>query len=39
MDVNDWLKAVEKKLQVVQCHNRDRVLFVAHQLVRPAADW
>jgi hypothetical protein len=30
---------VEKKLQVVQCNNREKVLFVAHQLVGPAANW
>jgi hypothetical protein len=35
MDVDDWLKTVEKKLQVVQCNNRERVLFAAHQLVGP----
>jgi hypothetical protein len=29
----------EKKLQVVQCTNRERVLFPAHQLVGPAANW
>jgi hypothetical protein len=39
MDADDWLKTVEKKLQVVQCNNRERVLFVAHPLVGPAADW
>jgi hypothetical protein len=39
MDADDWLKTIEKKLQVVQCTNWERVLFVAHQLVRPAADW
>jgi hypothetical protein len=39
MDTDDWLKTVEKKLQVVQCNNREKVLFVAHQLVRPAIDW
>jgi hypothetical protein len=39
MDVNDWLKTIEKKLQVVQCTNWERVLFAAHQLVRPAVDW
>jgi hypothetical protein len=38
MDVDDWLKIVEKKLQVVQCNNREKVLFAAHQLVEPAAD-
>jgi hypothetical protein len=37
MDADDWLKIVEKKLQVVQCNNREKVLFVAHQLVGPAA--
>jgi hypothetical protein len=30
MDVDHWLKTIEKKLQVVQCTNRERVLFVAH---------
>jgi hypothetical protein len=39
MDANDWLMTVEKKLQVVQSTNREMVLFVAHQLVGPAADW
>jgi hypothetical protein len=39
MDADDWLKTIEKKLQVVQCTNRERVLFTTHQLVRPAADW
>jgi hypothetical protein len=39
MDVDDWLKTFKKKLQVIQCTNRERVLFAAHQLVGPAADW
>jgi hypothetical protein len=39
MDADDWLKTVEKKLQGVQCNNREKVLFVAHQLVGPATDW
>jgi hypothetical protein len=39
MDADNWLKIVEKKLQVVQCNNREKVLFAAQQLVRPAADW
>jgi hypothetical protein len=33
------LKTVEKKLQVVQWNNREKVLFVAHELVGPTADW
>jgi hypothetical protein len=39
MDADDWLKTIEKKLQVVECTNRERVLFLAHQLVGPATDW
>jgi hypothetical protein len=39
MDANDWLKSVEKKLQVVQCNNREKVLLASHQLSGLAADW
>jgi hypothetical protein len=39
MDADDWLKTIKKKLQVVQCTNWERVLFAAHQLVGPIADW
>jgi hypothetical protein len=39
MDANDWLKIIEKKLHVVQCTNRERVLFATHQLVGPTVDW
>jgi hypothetical protein len=39
MDVDDWLKTMEKKLQVVQCNNREKVLFASHPLEGPAADW
>jgi hypothetical protein len=39
MDADDWLKTIEKKLQVVQCNNREGVLFAAYQLVGPVADW
>jgi hypothetical protein len=38
MDVDDWLKTIEKKLQVVQCNNREKVLFALHQLEGLAAD-
>jgi hypothetical protein len=37
MDADDWLKTIEKKLQVVQCNNREKVLFASHQLEGPAA--
>jgi hypothetical protein len=39
MDVDDCLKTIEKKLQVIQCTNRERVLFAVHQLVGPTVDW
>jgi hypothetical protein len=39
MDADDWLKTIEKKLQVVQCNNHGKVLFASHQLEGPAADW
>jgi hypothetical protein len=39
MDADDWLKTIEKKLKVVQCNNRENVLFASHQLEGRAADW
>jgi hypothetical protein len=39
MDADDWLKTIEKKLQVVLCNNREKVLFASHQLVGPIIDW
>jgi hypothetical protein len=39
MDANDWLKTIEKKLQVLQCNNREKILFASHQLEGPAIDW
>jgi hypothetical protein len=38
MDGNYWLKSIEKKLQVVQCNNREKVLLASHHLSSPAAD-
>jgi hypothetical protein len=39
MDADDWLKSIEKKLQVVQCNNHEKVLLASHQLSGPVADW
>jgi hypothetical protein len=39
MNADDWLKSIEKKLQVVQCNNCDKVLLASHQLFVSAADW
>jgi hypothetical protein len=30
---------VEKKLGVVQCSDREKVLLASHQLLDPATDW
>jgi hypothetical protein len=39
MDADDGLKTIEKKLQIVQCNNREKVMLASHQLVGPATDW
>jgi hypothetical protein len=39
MDADDWLKSVAKKLQVVQCNNREKVLLASHHHSGPTADW
>jgi hypothetical protein len=39
MNADNWLKFVEKKLQVVQCNNREKVLLASHQLTGPTAYW
>jgi hypothetical protein len=39
IDADDWLKTVEKKLQVVQCNNHEKVLLASQQLSGPTADW
>jgi hypothetical protein len=38
MDVDDQLKSIEKKLQVVQCNNCEKMLLASRQLSGPAAD-
>jgi hypothetical protein len=39
LDAEDWLKSIEKKLQVMQCNNREKVLLGSYQLSGPAANW
>jgi hypothetical protein len=39
MDVDDWLKSFEKKMQVVQYNNCERLLLASHQHSSPVADW
>jgi hypothetical protein len=38
IDADDWLMSVEKKLQVVQCNNREMVLLASHQLFGHVVD-
>jgi hypothetical protein len=39
MEVEDWLKGVEKKLVITQCTDREKILFAAHQLYGTATSW
>jgi hypothetical protein len=39
MDADDWLKSIEKKLYVLQCNNREKVLLASQELSGPAANW
>jgi hypothetical protein len=39
MDADDFLKSVEKKLQVVQCNNCEKELLTSHPLSGPTTDW
>jgi hypothetical protein len=39
MEAEDWLKSIEKKLEIAQCTNQEKVLFVEHQLFGTAAEW
>jgi hypothetical protein len=39
MEVEDWLKSIEKKLEIAQCTDLEKVLFAAQQLFGTAAEW
>jgi hypothetical protein len=39
MDADEWLKTVEKMLQVVQYNNREKVMLASHQLIDSTSDW
>jgi hypothetical protein len=39
LDANDWLQFVERKLQVVQYNNLEKVLLASLELSCPTADW
>nr|ABA97244.1 retrotransposon protein, putative, Ty3-gypsy subclass [Oryza sativa Japonica Group] len=39
VDALDWLHAMGKKLDTVQCNDEEKVIFAAHQLQGPASLW
>jgi hypothetical protein len=39
MEAEDWLKSIEKKLEIAQCTDPEKVRFAAHQLFGTAAEW
>jgi hypothetical protein len=39
MEAEDRLKSTEKKLEIVQYSNREKVMFVAHQLFGTTTNW
>jgi hypothetical protein len=39
LDADDWLKTVTKKLEIVQCTDREMILYAAGRLTGQAADW
>jgi hypothetical protein len=39
LDADDWLKTITKKMEIVQCTDREMVLYAAGRLVGPARDW
>lgn len=39
LHADDWLKAIEKQLEIAQCNNREKVLYASGQLQSAASDW
>jgi hypothetical protein len=39
LQVDDWLKYVDKMLNTAQCLDREKVLYASGRLTGPAADW
>jgi hypothetical protein len=39
MDAEDWLKSVEKNLEIALSSDHEKVLFTVHQLFGTVADW
>jgi hypothetical protein len=39
LQADDWIKMVEKMLNIVQCTDREKVLYASDRLEGTAADW
>jgi hypothetical protein len=39
LDADDWLKVIEKKLDITQCNDREKVLYASERLKGTAPDW
>ena len=39
MDVDDWLRIIQRKINAINCMGRDRVLLTSHQLSGTALAW
>ncbi|XP_066160043.1 uncharacterized protein [Oryza sativa Japonica Group] len=39
VEASDWLHTIEKKLELLQCTNQEKVVFASHQLQGPASEW
>jgi hypothetical protein len=39
LEADDWLKVVEKQLNIAQCSDLEKVLYASGQLQGPAQEW
>jgi hypothetical protein len=39
LHANDWLKSVEKMLNIARCCDQEMVLYALGRLTGPSADW
>jgi hypothetical protein len=39
MEAEDWLKSIERTLEIAQCTDQEKLLFAAHQPFGITAEW
>jgi nitrogenase molybdenum-iron protein alpha/beta subunit len=39
LKADDWLKKVEKMLNIARCTDREKVIYASGRLIDPVADW